>query len=295
MFARRWLIVVIAVCAAAVGVIVVMAAAGDDPAAPKRQMTAEQRWQKMLEKWDANGDGTLSKDECQGAEKLFERMDGNGDGVITQDEVRAAQAGQGQGGRMGQAGFEQRWKWMLQNWDANNDEQISQDEFKGPEAAFGRLDGDGDGVLTMQEAQQAMGRLQGQRADPAQRWQRMLQNWDANGDGQLSREEFKGADRAFQFLDADGDGIITEQEGTRAQGQQGDRPHLAQMLISMMDKDADGRVSQEESMAFFLLADADQDGFLTHDEIFEQVKQALRPKPAPAAAAGAGGEIPEPE
>jgi len=294
---RRLLIVVGVVCILTASAFVVMAQAprrGD----AQRQMDPAARWQRMLDRWDENGDGKISADEFQGAENMFARLDANGDGELTQDEMRAPRAG-AQGVR--EAGnFEQRWQWMLNNWDANNDGQISQDEFQGPQEAFGRLDADGDGAITMREARRALQGRQRQQAarDPAQRWQWLVQRFDANGDGQISRDEFGGREQFLNALDANGDGIITEQEAMQGPGRerrQPQQPDLAALMIRMMDKDGDGLISQNEATEFFLLTDADQDGFLSHNEVFDGIRKALRPAQPAAPEQQGGAEIPAPE
>jgi len=69
------------------------------------------------------------------------------------------------------------------------------------------LDTDGDGIATPQEIREA--------------FQAKLKEYDANGDGTLSIGEFETLHSAmiretmvdrFQYLDADGDGAVTEQE-----------------------------------------------------------------------------------
>jgi Ca2+-binding EF-hand superfamily protein len=240
------------------------------------------------------GDGKISKDEFQGPENMFARIDANGDGVITQDEIGGMKGRGGApgepGGRRGAGDPEQRWKKMLENWDANNDGQISKDEFQGPEQVFKILDRDGDGVITEQEGKQGGER----RGDPEQRWKMLLERWDADGDGQLSREEFQGPDQVFDVLDADGDGVITQEEHAQAQQRRGQRPDPATSLIQMMDEDGDGRVSQVEWMAFFAGADADGDGFMTLDELTGQMKKMARPEGPAGGAPGGPDNVPAP-
>lgn len=288
---RGTLLVAVVVCIVALGATAVMAQAGDQP-------DPQARWQKMLEKWDADGDGKISKDEFQGPENMFARIDANGDGVITQDEIRGMKGRGGApgepGGRRGAGDPEQRWKKMLENWDADNDGQISQEEFQGPEQVFKILDRDGDGVITEEEGKQGGERRGGMRAEPAERWKMLLERWDADGDGQLSREEFQGPDQVFDVLDADGDGVITQEEHAQAQQRRGQRPNPATSLIQMMDEHGDGRVSQVEWMAFFAGADADGDGFMTLDELLGQMKKMARPEGPAGGAPGGPDKLPEP-
>jgi acetyl esterase/lipase len=45
--------------------------------------------QRFLERFDANGDGKVAKEEFTGAPQFFQRLDRNSDGVVTGEEFRA--------------------------------------------------------------------------------------------------------------------------------------------------------------------------------------------------------------
>lgn len=53
-----------------------------------RNQSAGQRptWQQIVEREDANRDGTITRAEFKGPERMFERIDRDGDGVLTQEE-----------------------------------------------------------------------------------------------------------------------------------------------------------------------------------------------------------------
>lgn len=63
----------------------------------------EQRWQRMLERHDADNSGTISQDEFMGRDEVFDAIDANDDGQISEDELgqAAQQFRQRQGARMG--------------------------------------------------------------------------------------------------------------------------------------------------------------------------------------------------
>ena len=120
---------------------------------------------------DRNADGRLDRAEVpERYQGLFDRADANKDGALTRDELKqsataSAQAGDGRGRRGGREG-----------------------------GGFGRGRGGptGDPLLRALDSRSRRVRCP-QRRSPAPRT--ALTTLDANGDGQLSSEEFRGAGR----------------------------------------------------------------------------------------------------
>jgi len=230
--------------------------------------------QGWFERRDANKDGKITKDEFPGPDEAFARLDANGDGAITPEELPAA------GGRMGGRGGgnmdpAQRWQHMCQRLDKDGDGKISKEEFPGPAEMFGRLDANGDGFLTQDEAQAAGARMREVMRDPAQRWQAMLQHLDKNGDGKIGKDEFPGRAEMFARLDQNGDGFITEDEaaamgpgrgGLGGPGGPGGGP------LRLLDTDGDGKVTREEWTAGFDKLDTN------HDGVIDQQDRPQRPR-----------------
>ncbi len=128
------------------------------------------------------------------------------------------------------------------------------------------MDANTDGFITEDEAA-AMG--QGQRGergqmDPAQRWANLLEHADADKDGKISKDEFRGPDAAFDRMDANADGFITEDEAKAA----GDRMRdgRRQAGFARMDADGDGNVTKEEWIAAFDKLDTNGDGVLNQED-----------------------------
>jgi Ca2+-binding EF-hand superfamily protein len=136
---------------------------------------------KALMAFDANGDGKLSRAELPPRfQGIFDRGDTNKDGFLTPDEIRKALAaqtpppdaegrggrgggegGRGEGGRGEGRGGEMNFIRMdpiLAAVDSNGDGVISAEEIRNSAAAIRKLDKDGDGKVTREEAMPPGGR-----------------------------------------------------------------------------------------------------------------------------------------
>ncbi len=88
-----------------------------------------------------------------------------------------------------------------------------------------------------------------------------LQQMDANSDGQIARDEWKGRPKGFDRLDANGDGVLTREE-VMSQAQS--------TKLNQMDANGDGKIARAEWKGRpkgFDRLDRDGDGFLTVEEL----------------------------
>ncbi|WP_282791585.1 EF-hand domain-containing protein [Streptomyces sp. CC224B] len=143
---------------------------------------------------------------------------------------------------------------------------------------FDRLDIDGNGVLEFADCLrmgQAVIRAGHVREDSSEAdalftayreaWQRLVEAADADGDGVITREEFKAAmsetlgrreqvvagcravlDAEFRAIDADDDGLVPSADFQRYLEALGSTPAEARATCESLDANGDGRVSREE-------------------------------------------------
>jgi EF hand len=147
---------------------------------------------------------------------------------------------------------------FMQRFDQDGDGLVSAGEFPGTDDQFDRQDINGDGYIDASEVPEPP--PQGP-PDP----EKIVAEFDTDGDGQLSSAEFPGPADQFNNLDTDGDGFLSAREllaGRPGQGQ-GDG-------FDTDDTNQDGRVSEAEFSGpadLFSHLDANGDGYITWDEI----------------------------
>ncbi|MGH7163369.1 MAG: EF-hand domain-containing protein [Planctomycetota bacterium] len=225
------------------------------------------RLRKMFKEGDANGDGKIERAEWKGPAEAFDRYDADKDGAISKEEARSAAdkffAGRGGRGKAGEA--------LFRNADKDGDGKITREEWPLRPEAFDRLDANGDGVVTADEAATAGPRKgEGRGGDDASHF---LGRHDANRDGKVTKEEFPNETR-FAEIDADGDGVLSVGEVEEAMAKR--RNESGYGFSEKYDLNGDGKVSREEftgPAAEFEKRDAN------HDGVIDGADQPAEPKP----------------
>lgn len=172
--------------------------------------TPDQLVQQLMQ-FDKNGDGILTPDELpERMQPLFTRGDDNHDGKLTADEIRnmAARTGTPNGPRQGpgRAGGMMRLDPVLNALDADHDGTLSAAEIAAASKNLLTLDANHDGILSADETRM-------HQQSPADRVNHLLDEWDTNKDGKLSRDEAPdGLRPRFATFDKNGDGLLDREE-----------------------------------------------------------------------------------
>jgi len=134
-------------------------------------MTVSSEGKGLFDLLDTNGDGKLSVRELRNAPRLLALLDGDGDGKLARAEVpRHYRAGLVLGPSGGQDPFRPvavpsgirrtpdvrrpaRGPMWFQKMDRNRDGDVSRKEFVGTDEQFREIDSDGDGLISIEEAE----------------------------------------------------------------------------------------------------------------------------------------------
>jgi hypothetical protein len=192
---------------------------------------------------DDNRDGYLSLSEYGGHPGNFRALDRSGDNRLSREEFVWRQ---GQGPRIV---LPDQFAYL----DLDGDGTLNRAEWYGQDPAFERVDRNRDGRITRDEQT---------RTSAADDRQDRFYGRDQDGNGVLSRREWRDEDVAFRRADASNDGVVSLREYL-------DMPLRAidgDARFDQLDRDGNGTLSSREwrtDAGAFYLADRNRDGRVT--------------------------------
>jgi Ca2+-binding EF-hand superfamily protein len=124
--------------------------ADDEIADIRKKMENPNRYE-FLVLFDSDKDNQVTLDEYDGPMEVFRKFDKNGDGVVTYDELYPEKMAERMKKEEEMGGKPEELS-ILDTMDKNHDGKVTREEFKGTDAAFKRLDRNGDGVITIADA-----------------------------------------------------------------------------------------------------------------------------------------------
>jgi len=175
-------------------------------AAPAFAQSSARRFQAM----DQNGDGVISRGEWRGSDESFRRHDWNNDGVLSGDELQVS--ARRRDTRDDNDDYDGRWQsepndWtaeQFRNLDEDGDGRITRREWRYGYDTFQRIDRNNDGVVNERE-------FLGEDEIGANREDR-FESLDVDGNGRVSRREWRGSTETFDWLDRNNDGELSRYE-----------------------------------------------------------------------------------
>jgi Ca2+-binding EF-hand superfamily protein len=182
----------------------VMAFAGQQstpqaPAKPDKKSAAETGAvsQPLVQAVDADGDGFITREEW---DLFFVNHDEDKDDRLSMLEIQIARENVAEKFEKSES-LKQR-EALFRKFDRDQNNTIARNEWPASERAFRILDANRDGMLTKEEFLSVNGRY----------WNMSFEDWDADGDRLITRDEWLDNDESFKRLDSDGNGVIDRKE-----------------------------------------------------------------------------------
>jgi Ca2+-binding EF-hand superfamily protein len=188
--------------------------AADIASSPEATARIDHRAQSMVKRLDTAGNGFVTQDEfVAAAQQRFARLDENADGKLTPDELTAARRHHGSAEPAnGKSNKRAQFARHFDKIDANHDGVVTIDEYvSAARTLYAQFDSAHDGKVTAAEIESSP-RTQERAVHVADR---MVRHMDANGDGVVSQDEFVAAAKTrFARIDKNGDGFIDADEAS---------------------------------------------------------------------------------
>lgn len=126
----------------------------------RRPQTPADRWESLLERCDADGDGAITAEEWPGRADAFERLDADGSGTISRNELEQMRPE----ARREPAERANPALLLVRMMDENGDGRLSSNEWQ---KAFDTTDGNGDNVVSADELYERVRRILRPEQPPA--------------------------------------------------------------------------------------------------------------------------------
>ena len=157
--------------------------------------------------FDQDKDGLVSREEYPGDPRAFEKADRDRDGKLEWKEL-VRMAGQELEDIRRRTKSPGKYEFF-ELFDLNYDRLITLAEYDGPARSFRQVDENGDGVVEYYEIYPELRPDRMARARPEPEDLTVIATLDADGDGRVSRAEWKGSAAAWKRVDRNGDGWLT--------------------------------------------------------------------------------------
>jgi hypothetical protein len=161
------------------------------------QSRNEQSRNMRFRRFDANGDGRISRNEWRGNAQSFSNFDWNNDGVLSGDEVNSNRAWNDDNeGRNDNMAYDERFDYL----DINGNGFVDRNEWDGGYNVFTRLDANNDRRLSRDEW------------ESTNRPTNNFASVDLNRDGRIALSEWPWSHSSFDRQDTNGDGVVSRTE-----------------------------------------------------------------------------------